>query len=51
MPSTKKVFEDNRVDYYYLIPHLFTVLEGEILVDFNTNRTDFKVVSFLTIYL
>lgn len=37
----KKVFGENRIDYYYLIPFFYTQLTGELVIDWSANREGF----------
>lgn len=41
---TKKVFGKNRIDYYYLLPYLLTLIPGQIMIDWNKNRKEFVVL-------
>lgn len=40
------VFGNNRIDYYYLLPYQLTQKEGELLIDWSSNRTEFILTKF-----
>jgi hypothetical protein len=39
-------FGKNRVDFYYLIPYQLTQTNGELLIDWSRNRTEFLLSKF-----
>jgi hypothetical protein len=39
-------FGKHRIDYYYLIPYNLTLVYGELMVDWNTNRKEFVITKF-----
>ena len=42
----KKVFGNNRIDYFYLIPYAISRSNGKLKIDWNKNRNNFEIAEF-----